>query len=1108
MRLSLSSCLLGSIMLGFLCASGMLRAAEIVSTLASVDPFNGPLDAWTARCGGNVQIALSTATTAADPTRRALVVELKRRKPADNSAAENYFLVRRLLTNAPPGADSIRLRLSASEEQSVYLTCSVLGGAWWKEYGSGPLQPSKLGPMATDFVVPLAGLKSGDKAMFGTAGETVSGFTLAGRAPVGVLRVEELSYCRKVIVSGWVAATAECGNPSSLFERGAPVIFTLKTGKAPAPDVTGLRYVVRDYHGDEAASGTLPLGATNVYTLTLHPLPTGYYELTVYALTGERALVDASCLKTTGSSQPGIASFAVMPATIEENIARIRKVGADDAFFGIHNLRFQYKLHQLMAFPWCIQPVRWGEEEPAQPVRTAGALAAWAAKRIAAEAPVPDYLFAVTSFNPNHYQGLPKWARGKPDETPSFRWEEFGAFVTDRLRVSAHLFPHEQHRPVEGAWEIHLNRPPYDQKPVYDDAAIVDLFRHLKPVVKAAETQAVFMVGGLAPEGDFIGRLCDQGLLDQVDAISLHCYGEPEKLITRLAGVRKALADHGKGSLPLYDTECGFMSVVGGVPRLKEQACKLVRQNIVLKGEGVAVHLTFYPFDFGRDGEGTYGISFSLDDSLSFGPALIAPKPAVPALAVCAHELMGAKPAGTLHGWGDDIYGYVFIRDGSEPVLALWTTGPARTLHVPAGDAPVATITDIMGKSDQRKTVGGMVDVEISDDPVYVAGIAPEIYTAPHAGTMARAYPGQRITVALPDGCDACKAWGLKTTLNAAAKQVAIEVPATCPSGPRAVLLLASGEPQVQWLLVAPPVEVVDCQPAQDGTRVDLRMRLMNHAGQAVAVAAKASVTGSGTWQAQSVTVPAGGATDVRIPLMERTAPLDSREILPVSVDLLLNGADRIRLDRRLTFLCAQRIGSTNNVVAPFADTVHLEGPGSSGATDTADIGFSWNDKQLTVTVVRQDDVQCQPYSGGDMWRGDSLQFAFDTEPDSDRLYDPMVFALTKKVTEVTVSKTAAGCAVWRHTTHNKNELPLGAATGWRVTWDRDDAKGTTRIVVGIPWTEIGLTAPPTTGQQIGIAALVNDLDGDKLPRRFLNLFDGINSSTKSYKEFGRLTLR
>ena len=1097
------------LLLGSVCPTSVLANGAddgATAVVAPVDSFTGPLDEWARASGGNVRIALSVET---NDTARILNIAFMRKDPADDSAANNYFHIRRTLTAVPAAYDGIRVTLSAVESQSVYLDVDVLGSQWWKPYGSGPLQPAKLGPEPTTFYIPLDRLKSGGSP-FNPAQERIIGIALSGRAPLGLVRVHELSFCRKVSFAGWVTATACVENPSTIFERDAPVAFNLKIGARPTPQIDSLVYAVIDDRGNSVATGTVALGTDSDLALRLPVLPTGYYELRLLPAQGGKVLTEESCLKSAGTAPAGCLPFAVMPATMQENIDRIRQVGEDNAFFGIHNLRFQYKLHELMAFPWCLRSARWNENEPsAKPERPSGAPAAWVAKQAAREPVMPDYRFAFTGFNPNHLQQIPAWALTDPEQTPGFRWADFGPYARDQVGVTARLYPHQKRHLIEGAWEINLNYPPYEQKPFYNDAQVIELFRNLKPIVKAADPQALFLGPTTSPSAEFIGRLCDRGFLDLVDGISLHCYAEPESLIAQLTALRRTLAEHGKPDLPLYDSECGFMSTVGGVQRLREQAAKLVRQNLVLKGEGVVAHLTFYPFDYGRDGEGTYGICFSLDDRLGFGPIALAPKPAVPALAVCAHELLGAKPSWRIQGWGDDLYGYSFLRNGGEPVLAIWTTGPARILHLPVGDAPSARVTLFMGKIETRPAVNGMIDVEVSDAPVYVAGMMPELYATPPVGEVLRVYPGQNVVVNLPVDAVACKTWGIKADIAPSDKRISVSIPANSSAGSFPILLFSKAGKLsgVQWVVVQSPVEVIGYEPMQQGSRLDLILHLVNHSNASVKTEVQASITGSGLWQKQYVTLAAGVRSDVRVALSEQAKPLNPRDVLPVSVNIILNDSDRLRADKRLTFLCAQTIGATTPLVAPYAKHVQLEGLGSSGVRDVADFSFTWDEKKLVIDIVGKDDVPCQPYADGDMWRGDSIQLAFDTEPDSDRLYNPMTSMLTKKVTEVTISKTEVGSVVWRQTTHNKNELPLGPASHWGVTWNHDDNTQVTHISIEIPWSEIGMKTPPVAGQQIGIAALVNDLDGKTLPRRCLKLFDGIDSSTKSYKEFGRISL-
>ena len=71
---------------------------------------------------------------------------------------------------------------------------------------------------------------------------------------------------------------------------------------------------------------------------------------------GDRISAD-SVLKTSGTMPKGVQSFAVMPCTYDENIARMMKYRERD-FFGIMKSRDWYKVHELVGAPWCLEGPR------------------------------------------------------------------------------------------------------------------------------------------------------------------------------------------------------------------------------------------------------------------------------------------------------------------------------------------------------------------------------------------------------------------------------------------------------------------------------------------------------------------------------------------------------------------------------------------------------------------------------------------------------------------------------------------------------------------------------------------------------------------------------
>jgi hypothetical protein len=87
-----------------------------------------------------------------------------------------------------------------------------------------------------------------------------------------------------------------------------------------------------------------------------------------------------SCIKTFGSLEQGRGTFAVMPNTIKQNIARMRKYG-ESAFFGFHGN--SSNLVDRMGMSWRLRGRRWKWDEPKVKPKMINGTAEWAAKIIA-----------------------------------------------------------------------------------------------------------------------------------------------------------------------------------------------------------------------------------------------------------------------------------------------------------------------------------------------------------------------------------------------------------------------------------------------------------------------------------------------------------------------------------------------------------------------------------------------------------------------------------------------------------------------------------------------------------------------------------------------------
>ena len=135
---------------------------------------------------------------------------------------------------------------------------------------------------------------------------------------------------------------------------------------------------------------------------------------------------------------------------------------------------------------------------------------------------------------------------------------------------------------------------------------------------------------------------------------------------------------------------------------------------------------------------------------------------------------------------------------------------------------------------------------------------------------------------------------------------------------------------------------------------------------------------------------------------------------------------------------------------------------------DLSAVGYTmWDDEYLYVAVRVTDNAFRQTYTGGDVWRGDGVQFAIDALNNKSDSYD-------SDDSEWGLTLTPAGPQVWRW--YGSGGLPgnvLVESARLSVVRQGDQ----TVYEAAIPISEIRPLAP-SPGGQIGFDLLVNDDDG------------------------------
>lgn len=137
-----------------------------------------------------------------------------------------------------------------------------------------------------------------------------------------------------------------------------------------------------------------------------------------------------------------------------------------------------------------------------------------------------------------------------------------------------------------------------------------------------------------------------------------------------------------------------------------------------------------------------------------------------------------------------------------------------------------------------------------------------------------------------------------------------------------------------------------------------------------------------------------------------------------------------------------------------------------SGPDDlSAKIWLGQDGQQLLIRVVAIDDIHQQPFSGGDVWKGDNVQIAIAV-PGQLPFWEIGFSVTNDGRNEVHVWQAPSG-------------FDAAAATATiTLRGERDEANKVTRYDAAIPWTTIGLNAE-NAAQGFRFNLLVNDNDGD-----------------------------
>lgn len=544
--------------------------------------------------------------------------------------------------------------------------------------------------------------------------------------------------------------TVQTNHPANnTFEPGEQVelTFTLKDRHKLPDGTTGFLYSIFNYDNVPVVERK-PVSFTTAsdYTEIFRPTEPGYYEIRAYFMKQDESAADRiSALKTTGSIPSGMATFGVVPQTVEQTVALRKSVG-EDAFFGLMN--HSNGLEDTLGTAWNLQLLDWNYIEcksmnindcSAKPTaeRIAQNWNIWKNKRDLEHGVIQNYDHEIINViaNADWRSPTPTWAQGSIETAPPFaNWNNFTDFFSSVVNMQKSRYPHTLSRIYDVMAEVDLNDV---NSPVripsrftnYTAKDVVDTYRHSKEIINEQDQNAKL----IGPNyhiyhcRGFFDEAVREGLLDHVDGISVHAYhhGSPEnaQLVEKTRLLKKFLKEKNNGEdLPIFDTESGYLSHYGSIVRTKEQAEWMARKLIILKAEGYQKVFPYYVSDQGLNQ--TWGLTFNLDPDWINAPYKrqnISPKPSLMAYATTIKMLEGYTPTRELRRLGghENVWGYQFEKN-DEVVMALWNPETEQNIAVDFdGDYSVRTV-NLMGAEKVKSTSNKKLSVKIGTSPVFI----------------------------------------------------------------------------------------------------------------------------------------------------------------------------------------------------------------------------------------------------------------------------------------------------------------------------------------------------------------------------------------------------
>lgn len=604
---------------------------------------------------------------------------------------------------------------------------------------------------------------------------------------------------------------------------------------------------------------------------------------------------------------------------------------------------------------------------------------------------------------------------------------------------------------------------------------------------------------------EWLEQLFELGGLDYMDSLSVHPYrypSEPEGLQEEIEGLNQLVREYNDGeTIPLWFSEIGWPTHLNptGVDE-NTQAAYLIRAYVLSIAAGVEKIFWYNLMDTGTDklsNEHNFGIIHNTGDVLG----AYTPKPAYVALATLSRQLTGANAVN--QAVADGIYHYTFDKN-NEKINVLWSLEKQDvTLNV---QAPL-TITDMMGRKITYTPSEGKVYLTLTGEPLFIHGnLDSLVQSSPFSLNSHPAFTGDPVMLVLQvSDLGQQEEVTARVSFHGVTQEIQVNAPGhypvEFPGVDQVGTKIATVELSAAGTVIAGLSETVVIQYAEqvkskhvvkDGVDV-MEVTLVNERpSERHLTRIDWSIGASSGGEAYDVFIPGNSVQVVDLPL----SGLPDGVLQAYQLKLYMEDGALLRSDGLV-----KHVPSAARVLLPFRTLERMEDlqelTGIDLVTDvnsrinapngvedfSGKLWTTYDNEHLYLYARVHDDVFSQTKQGGEIWSGDSIQFAISAGMPGENL----------QWYEYGMALTSQGSELYRWMAPQGIETGSIAHPNLQVT--RDETAKDTIYQLALPWGELTPIVP--SDGILSLSFVINENDGNGR-RGYVEWGSGIGSSKQA----------